>query len=91
MSIDDDSNAGALGEAFAGAGRGADPFAYLPLGTGLGSGLVVDGRVVRGAHGAAGEVGHLAVDHRRGPALRLWSPQLRGGLVCGRRPRPART
>ena len=34
--IEDDANSGALGEAFAGAGRGADPFVYLPLGTGLG-------------------------------------------------------
>jgi glucokinase len=65
--IDDDSNAGALGEAFAGAGRGADPFVYLPLGTGIGSGVVVGGEVVAGAHGAAGEVGHLAVGDRDGP------------------------
>ncbi len=65
--IDDDANAGALGEAFAGAGQGADPFVYLPLGTGLGSGVVVRGTVVAGAHGAAGEVGHLAVGDRNGP------------------------
>lgn len=65
--IEDDANTGALGEAIAGAGRGADPFAYLPLGTGLGSGVVVAGQVVSGAHGAAGEIGHLAVHDREGP------------------------
>ncbi len=65
--IDDDGNAGALGEAIAGAGRGADPYIYLTLGTGLGSGVVVGGRLVIGAHGAAGEVGHLAVGDRDGP------------------------
>ena len=72
--IDDDANSGALGEAIAGAGRGYDPFAYLPLGTGLGAGIIVGGRIVGGAHGAAGEVGHMAVDERAGPRC-----------ACGRR------
>jgi glucokinase len=65
--IEDDANSGALGEAIAGAGRGADPYVYLTLGTGLGSGVVVADRVVPGAHGAAGEVGHMAVHDRDGP------------------------
>jgi glucokinase len=65
--IEDDANTGALGEAVAGAGRGADPYAYLPLGTGLGAGVIVGSHIVRGAHGAAGEVGHMAVGHRTGP------------------------
>jgi glucokinase len=65
--LNDDGNAGALGEAHAGAGRGANPFVFVTLGTGLGSGIVVDGRIVDGAHGAAGEVGHLAVGDRNGP------------------------
>jgi len=65
--IEDDANSGALGEALAGAGRGADPFAYLALGTGLGSGVIVAGQVVSGANGAAGEVGHMAVHDRNGP------------------------
>ncbi|MGD8682616.1 MAG: ROK family protein [Chloroflexota bacterium] len=67
VAIEDDSNAGALGEAVAGAGRGIDPYAYMPLGTGLGAGIVLGGRILRGAGGAAGEVGHMAVDHRHGP------------------------
>jgi len=60
--LDDDANAGALGEARFGAGRGADPVAYLTISSGIGAGIVVGGRIVRGAHGAAGEVGHLVVD-----------------------------
>jgi glucokinase len=72
--LNDDGDTGALGEARAGAGRGADPFVFLTLGTGLGSGIVVDGQIVTGAHGAAGEVGHLAVGDRNGPRC-----------ACGRR------
>ena len=74
VAMDDDANSGALGEAIAGAGRGCDPYAYLPLGTGLGSGIVVAGQIVRGAHGAAGEIGHLAVGERVGTRC-----------ACGRR------
>lgn len=67
VGIDDDSNTGALGEAIAGAGRGVDPYAYLPLGTGLGAGIVLGGAILHGTVGAAGEVGHMAVDGRVGP------------------------
>ena len=62
VGLEDDANAGALGEALLGAGLGRDPVVYLTLSTGVGAGVVVGGRVVRGAHQAAGEVGHLAVD-----------------------------
>ncbi len=65
--VEDDSNAGALGEAIAGAGRETDPYAYLPLGTGLGAGIILDGMILHGTGGSAGEVGHLAVGHRIGP------------------------
>jgi len=67
VQLNDDGDTGALGEAHAGSGRGADPFVFLTLGTGLGTGTVVGGRIVTGAHGAAGEVGHLAVGDRAGP------------------------
>jgi glucokinase len=60
--LDDDANTGALGETMLGAGEGADPCAYVALGTGLGTGVVVDGAVLHGAHEAGGEVGHLIVD-----------------------------
>ena len=62
VALDDDANVGALGEAVFGAGEEADPVAYVTVSSGIGSGMVVAGRIVRGAHGAAGEVGHLVVD-----------------------------
>ena len=62
--LDDDSNSGCLGETALGAGRGTGSSVYVALGTGLGTGIVLDGRVWRGAHAAAGELGHLVIDPR---------------------------
>ncbi|MEI8334390.1 MAG: ROK family protein [Chloroflexota bacterium] len=62
VALDDDANAGALGEAAFGAGTGTDPVAYVTVSSGIGAGMVVGGRIVGGAHGAAGEVGHLVID-----------------------------
>ncbi len=62
VGLDDDANCGALGEALLGAGRGADPVAYVTVSTGIGAGIVAHGLVLHGAHGTAGEVGHLVVD-----------------------------
>lgn len=59
--MDNDANAGALGERFYGAGQGYDPLFYMTLSTGIGGGFVVDGRVHRGADSYAGEIGHLTV------------------------------
>lgn len=60
--LEDDANAGALGEATLGAGRGADPVVFVTVSSGIGSGIIVGGRVLRGAHASAGEIGHLVVD-----------------------------
>jgi glucokinase len=57
--VDNDVNLAALGEARVGSGRGAHSFVTVALGTGLGGAVVVDGTVLRGAHGAAGELGFL--------------------------------
>jgi len=62
-----DALMGGYGEYVAGAGRGLGSFFYITLGTGIGGGLILDGRPVPGADGAAGEVGHFQVDPR-GPA-----------------------
>jgi len=61
--VDNDVNLAALGEQRAGAGRGVDSFAYLNIGSGLGAGIILHGRLHRGARGAAGEVGFLPVGH----------------------------
>jgi glucokinase len=62
--IENDCNAGALGEALYGAGRGHSIVFYAAIGTGIGAGIVLDGKLFRGAHDAAGEAGHVTVDYR---------------------------
>jgi glucokinase len=59
--MDNDANAGALGEACFGAGCGADPLLYMTLSTGIGGGIFANGGVFRGADSWAGEIGHLTV------------------------------
>lgn len=59
--MDNDANAGALGEATYGAGRGHSPLFYMTLSTGIGGGIYADGKIWRGADGWAGEIGHLSI------------------------------
>ncbi len=59
--IEHDGNAGALAEYYFGAGRGAKSVVFLTLGTGLGAGLILDGRLYRGASYVAGEIGHIRI------------------------------
>ena len=59
--VGNDANVAALGEAAYGAGKGKKDVAMLTLGTGVGGGIVVNGKLVEGFHGAAGEIGHLNV------------------------------
>jgi len=57
--VENDCDAAALAEARYGAGRGANPVFYVTVGTGIGGGLVVDGRIYRGSGHGAAEIGHL--------------------------------
>lgn len=59
--IDNDANAGALGEYRFGGGKGTRSMVYVTLSTGLGSGLICEGKLYRGKDGLAGELGHLPV------------------------------
>ncbi|HET9058538.1 MAG TPA: ROK family transcriptional regulator [Acidimicrobiales bacterium] len=59
--VENDANLGALGEAVFGAGRDCESFLYLKLARGVGAGLVVGGKLHRGATGFAGELGHIHV------------------------------
>lgn len=59
--IENDANAAVLAEARYGAGRGVADLLYLTMSTGVGGGVISGGRLVRGAFGAAGEVGHLPI------------------------------
>lgn len=67
--LENDAKAAVWGESVAGAAVGYEHVVMLTLGTGVGGGLLLNGHVYRGAHGAAGELGHLVVEP--------------GGLPCG--------
>ena len=67
--VENDANAAAWAEHRFGAGRGARQMLAVTVGTGVGGGVVVDGHLVRGAHGVAAEVGHIRFE--------------RNGLLCG--------
>lgn len=64
VTVDNDGNAAAHGEALYGAGREYKSFAMFTLGTGIGGGLVLDGKMRTGSYGFAAEIGHLPVDNR---------------------------
>ena len=58
-----DANVAALGECWKGGGQGASDLVMATLGTGVGGGIVVGGRMVAGSHGAGGEIGHVTVNY----------------------------
>lgn len=62
VSVANDAELGAIGEWAYGAGRGVRNLAYIKVGTGIGSGLLLDGQVYRGSTGTAGEIGHITLD-----------------------------
>jgi predicted NBD/HSP70 family sugar kinase len=60
--VENDANAGALGESRYGAGRGVADLVYVKVGTGIGAALVINGQIYRGSRGSAGEIGHVSID-----------------------------
>lgn len=73
--VDNDANAMALGECLHGAGRKYRDAVFLTLGTGVGGGVFLNGRLYRGAHSMAGEIGHIPIDLHG-----VRTPTGRGGL-----------
>ena len=71
--LENDANAAALAEAHWGAGRGYRHIFYTSLGTGVGTGIVCDGRIYNGRTGAAAEGGHMSIDYR-GPLCGCGKP-----------------
>jgi len=63
VGIDNDANAATIAEWVVGAGRGTRHMVMLTLGTGIGGGLILDGRPYRGSVGAAAELGHIVIQH----------------------------
>ena len=62
--LDNDANAQAYGEYKYGAGRGSRSLVFVTVSTGIGSGIILDGKVIRGQSGTAGEIGHCIVDYK---------------------------
>jgi len=73
--VENDANAAALGEQWMGAGKGADSLVLFTLGTGIGGGIVLNGRIWHGFTGVAAEIGHMSI-HPDGPACNC------GGRGC---------
>lgn len=61
--VGNDANVAALGEMWLGAGKGHKNLIMVTLGTGVGGGIIVNGKPIVGAHGAGGEIGHICVDY----------------------------
>jgi glucokinase len=80
--MDNDANAGALGEGFFGAGQGARPMFYMTISTGIGGGILTEEGVYRGADSYAGEIGHLNV-RPDGPECLCGSHGCLERMCCG--------
>ncbi len=61
VAVGNDANVAALGEMWLGAARGQDNVVMITLGTGVGGGIIVDGKMISGAHGYGGEIGHIKI------------------------------
>ena len=60
--VENDANAAGLGEHMFGAGRGINSIVYITISTGIGGGVIIDGKILEGVSGTAGEVGHMTID-----------------------------
>ncbi len=67
--MDNDATTQTLGELWLGEGIGIKNLIYLSFGTGIGGGIVIDGKVYRGTIGLAGEIGHMTIDYHGRPCL----------------------
>jgi glucokinase len=83
VKLENDCNAAALAEARYGAGRGHSVVFYAAIGTGIGSGIVIDGKVFQGANGSAGEAGHITIDYQSPVVCGCGAPGCIEGLASG--------
>ena len=67
--VDNDANLGALSELWWGAGSTSEDLAYIKVATGVGAGLIINGRIFRGSGGIAGEIGHTSIDPNGPPCI----------------------
>lgn len=61
--LENDGNCAAVGEYYAGAGRSSKRFVTITLGTGIGGGIIHNGKIYHGSNGMAGEVGHMSIEY----------------------------
>lgn len=61
VAVENDANAAALGEMWQGAGKGAQDLVLVTIGTGVGGGVILDGKIVHGMNGVGGEIGHITI------------------------------
>ena len=64
VQVGNDANVAALGENWMGSGKGYNSIVMVTLGTGIGGGIIIDGNILTGANGAAGEIGHIVVNEQ---------------------------
>src|SRR2546421_7332146 len=64
--VENDANTAGLAEYMFGAGRGCNNMVYLTISTGIGGGVIIDGKILEGVSGTAGELGHMTIDWRGG-------------------------
>jgi glucokinase-like ROK family protein len=80
--VDNDVNIMALGEQSTGDGAGIDHFIYIKIGTGIGAGIISNGRIHRGTDGCAGDIGHICVD-KQGPICRCGNQGCLEAMAAG--------
>ncbi|MGB8253367.1 MAG: ROK family protein, partial [Anaerolineaceae bacterium] len=80
--VDNDVNIMALGEQCTGDGAGVDHFIYIKIGTGIGAGIISNGRIHRGSDGCAGDIGHICVD-KQGPICRCGNQGCLEAMAAG--------
>ncbi|HET9179207.1 MAG TPA: ROK family protein [Terriglobia bacterium] len=88
--LENDANAGAVAEHRFGAGRGCRNMVFLTMGTGLGAGIIIDGRLYRGTNDFAGEIGHVRLS-RSGPVGYHKAGSVEGWVSGGGMPQRAET
>jgi len=82
VKVENDANAAGLAEALWGAGRGYSNIFYATIGTGIGTAILIDGRILHGRTGAAGEGGHMSIDYQ-GPLCGCGKPGCIEVLAAG--------
>jgi glucokinase len=83
VAVDNDVNLAAFGESWAGAAKGATDFVFLAIGTGIGAGIVLNGRPFHGSRWAAGEIGYMLVPGAKDEPVERGKPGALEGIIGG--------